>query len=136
MVPIYEDYVSYTPPRWLRPTVVRLLSSIPETYQNGLASIVLTNAARVAGRKSYRRQRKNRHALMVGGYHPRAKGSEPWIEIIADRTISPADRSLSFFQWARDIVVARVLFHELGHHLHATIGSAERGGEPNQMSDC
>jgi hypothetical protein len=129
MVPIYEDYASYTPPVWVRPTVARLLSSLPEMSHNGLASIVLTNSAHADDR--YRRQRRNRHGLIAGRYHPRTKGREPWVEILVDRTILPIDGGLSRFQWARDVAVARVLFHELGHHLHATIGSPGRGGEPS-----
>jgi hypothetical protein len=30
---------------------------------------------------------------------------------------------------ARDMVVSETLFHELGHHLDATLGAAARGGE-------
>jgi hypothetical protein len=32
-------------------------------------------------------------------------------------------------QVARDAAFGRVLFHEVGHHLHLTVGSAGRGGE-------
>jgi hypothetical protein len=32
-------------------------------------------------------------------------------------------------QVIRDLEVAEVLYHEVGHHLHMTVGSATRGGE-------
>jgi hypothetical protein len=36
---------------------------------------------------------------------------------------------LMHLQIFRDLEVGDVLYHEVGHHLHATVGSATRGGE-------
>jgi hypothetical protein len=46
MPDVREDYATYAPPRWARPTVERLVSSVPSSYLLGLAAIVLTNQKR------------------------------------------------------------------------------------------
>lgn len=132
MVPIHEDYATYIPPAWVRPTVLRLLSSLSEPLLQGLASIVLTDSPTAVGRGGLgRRQRKNRRRILLGRYHPGWDGHKPWIEIVVDTSVDDLPWRVSRFQFAQDLFIARVLFHEIGHHLHGTIGSAERGGEPS-----
>jgi hypothetical protein len=36
---------------------------------------------------------------------------------------------LGRLQITRDLIVGRVLYHEIGHHLDVTLGSVGRGGE-------
>jgi hypothetical protein len=33
------------------------------------------------------------------------------------------------FQFFRDVAIGKSLYHEVGHHLHETVGSATSGGE-------
>ena len=129
MVPILEDYQDYTPPSWFQRTVKRLLSSLSEGHVQGLSAIVLTNSSRAMGRKGGRSSRRNRRGTPIGRYHRACRGERAWIELIVDSIVEDLPRPLTHVALARDIAVGRVLYHEIGHHLHETVGSAARGGE-------
>jgi hypothetical protein len=66
MIPIFENYKGYRPPRYAYPTIARLLSRVPTNYFSGLQSVVLTNGSavgrgktgRVAGKKYPRNERR------------------------------------------------------------------------------
>jgi hypothetical protein len=127
---VHESYREYQAPRWIRPTVERLLASIPAAHLSGLGTVVLTDAAaigvgktkRVAGRKY------NRNACL--GFYRRKHGGTPAsIEIVVDNAVAGWPAFVFVLNLFRDLVVARVLFHELGHHLDATIGAAAPTGE-------
>ena len=129
MVPIHEDYVTYAPPPWARATIERLLLSLSSSHLSGLSAIVLTESTKGDIRKTGRRMRRNRGGVVVGRYHRATPGDSTWVEVIVDRIVSDVPKQLSWLQCVRDVAMARVLFHEIGHHLHATLGSASRGGE-------
>jgi len=128
MTTILEDYQTYTAPRWVRRTVERLVQSLAEEHLHGVSAIILTDSARIRVRKDGRRPRRNRSGVVVGRYHPRSQ--EPaWIELIVDDIVLSMPKPFHRLQAARDAAFGRVLFHEVGHHLHLTVGSAGRGGE-------
>jgi hypothetical protein len=129
MVHVREDYTTYATPRWTRPTVERLLLSLYPSHVNGLSAIVLTDSNKADARKNGRRIRGNRRGVVVGRYHPASVASQAWIEIVVDRVVTDLPQRLTWLQLVRDFGMASVLFHEIGHHLHATVGSAARGGE-------
>ena len=129
MVDVHEDYTTYAPPRWARPTVERLLHSLDPSHMNGLTAIVLTDSKTADARKNSRRMRGNRRGVVIGRYHPASSASQAWIEIVVDRVVPDLPQHLAWLQFVRDFAIAGVLFHEIGHHLHATVGSAGRGGE-------
>jgi len=89
MITIRENYKEYQPPSNIRRTVEKLLSSLPERYQSGLESVVLTNAGAVSRGKTNRiRGKKYRQQECGGFYHHRYKGDPAWIEIIVDNVIA------------------------------------------------
>jgi hypothetical protein len=130
VIPIYENFRDYTPPRGFRASVERLLESLPDGYLTGIESVVLTNSATASKGKTHRiGGRKYRRAECLGTYHPARDGSAAWIELHVDR-IMP----LELPWWVRwsffvDSIVGSTLYHEVGHHLDKTIGSRTRGGE-------
>jgi hypothetical protein len=126
-IPIRESYENYIPPRWVRPTVERLLSSVSDSCA-GLSAIVLTNSQ--LSSKSGRRKRHHRGKVVIGRYHSQSRGEPAWIELVVDRILEDVPRGLLWMRHARDFQLGRVLFHEVGHHLDHTIGSAARSGEP------
>lgn len=129
MVEISERYRSNPAPPWMRRTVERLLGSLAQEHLTGLRTIVLTDAASVDGGKTRRRGgRKYDRKDCLGFYYPAHRQGPAWIELVADNIIGALARPLHPIQLARDVVVARALFHEIGHHLHATRGS--RGQHP------
>ena len=126
MIAIHEQYRDYEPPRWVRPSIERLLASVPE-HLGGVESIVLTSSAamekgktqRIAGRKYHTRDCR-------GFYHPAGKQGRAWIEIAVDNVIGTLSPPFNFL---RDLVLGKTLFHEIGHHLEVTVGAPARTGE-------
>ena len=130
MVDIHENYRDYMPPAWLRATVERLLASLSAEHVGGLESIVLTNSSSLRKGKTGRvGGRKYRAQECRGFYHPAGSQGRAWIELVVDNTLRAfAGRRLWLNMW-RDVIVGDVLYHEIGHHLHETVGSAQKGGE-------
>ena len=131
MVDIHSEYRNFVPPEWVYPTVQRLLASLSDAHTRGLASIVLTECVIATTREGSRRMRRTRKGIPLGLYHPAWMGELPWIELVVDQIVTQLPPSpFSKLQIYRDYAVGRVLFHEIGHHLETTIGSAARTGEP------
>lgn len=130
MVEIRESYRAYAAPEWVRRTVDRLLSSIAEQHLNGLGTIVLTDSAAIGRGKTQRvGGRKYERKDCLGFYHARQRGEPAWIELVVDKVVAGLPRPFDRLQLARDVVVSEALFHEIGHYLQATLGSAARSGE-------
>ncbi len=130
MITIHENYRGYDPPSWFQPTVERLLESLVAQHIAGLRSIVLSNSAAIGRGKTGRvNGRKYRRRDCRGFYHASWRGELPWIELVVDNIVSAHSPTLLRWQVFRDFFVAQTLFHEVGHHLHETVGSAAHGGE-------
>lgn len=135
MIPTYESYEGYRPPRYVYPTVAKLLVGVPSEYLSGLRSVVLTNASAigrgktrgVAGKKYARRD-------CFGFYHPKMNGEQPWIEIVVDNIVARwfnhgVSRFLAAIPAVRDTAFAPVLYHEVGHHIERIVGAPAPAGE-------
>jgi len=131
LVDIHENYRDYVPPSWVRATVERLMASLTAEHVGNLEAIVLTNSARVPKGKTNRvagRKYQNRECL--GFYHPATSQGRAWIELVVNNIVTQSGgRRLPSLNMVRDLLVGMTLYHEIGHHLHETLGSAERGGE-------
>jgi hypothetical protein len=130
VVAIRENYHTYVAPKWVTRTVERLLASIPEGHLSGLSSIVLTEAAAV---ERARQPRRNRGRQPLGRYHGAWRGEQAWIELVVDQIVADL-RPLDKLQVARDLAFGRVLFHEVGHHLHDTRRGTGPTGEAGAES--
>ena len=126
---VRSEFTDKTEPAWMRPTVERLLASLPEGYCQGLGVIVLTRTEISNNRPRSRRSRANRRGIRLGSYHPGWNGEAAWIELVVDEIVKELPKGLTWIQPFRDLVVGRVLFHEIGHHLDATNRSVGRTGE-------
>lgn len=100
MIEVHQNFKVYDPPRWVVATVERLLTDS--------AAVGRGKTGRIKGRKYARNECR-------GFYHAERRGEPAWIELVVDNI--------------RDMIIGNVLYHEIGHHLHATIGSASSGGE-------
>jgi hypothetical protein len=49
--------------------------------------------------------------------------------LVVDQIVKDLPKPLDRIPVAREMTVGRVLFHEIGHHLDATLGSVGRTGE-------
>jgi hypothetical protein len=137
MVRIREDYRAYTPPGWVRRTVERLLGSLSEQHFAGLATIILTDSTAIGGGKTKRvGGRKYERRDCRGFYHARQPNEPAWIEVVIDNVVQVLPMPFNKIQLARDLILAETLFHEIGHHLHSTIGSAARSHEAAAEDWC
>ena|SRR5438132_13001694 len=85
MVEISESYRGSGHYKWMRPTVDRLLQSLPPELLTGLETIVLTDAQSIGPGKTQRvRGRKHHRNKCLGFYHHRTQSEVAFIELIAD----------------------------------------------------
>jgi hypothetical protein len=116
----------YKPPFDVRPLLSRMLRSVPPEYLAGLGSVVLTSTDTLSRKRRRSKTRSRKHPLKEvqarGLYHCAWAGETAWIEIFVDRILNGWERGW----WLKlppvqDFLFAPVLFHEIGHHIHATI---------------
>jgi len=131
---VIVSYREYTPPFHVVPIVERMLASVPPKYLIGLMEVVLTNTSDLSRkrRRSVTKARKHKVRIVEarGLYHPAWNGNRAWIEIFVDNTLKNWEKGwwLSF-RFYRETLLGDVLFHEIGHHIHATIKPEFREGE-------
>ncbi len=104
----------------VRAIVQRLLDSTPRRYLLGLGSIVVICVEELPKRER-RRLAEDRRGNILGRYHPATKGQVAWIELFADRMLYTPGTAWRRLPLLRDLFVGRVLFHEIGHHVHRAI---------------
>ena len=124
VIQVYEDYRDFEPSVEVRARVEMLLGRLTSAQAQGLGSVVLTNQAALsrAGRrqKTWNRGRKVPLASSLGSYHRAWKGEPAWIRILVDNTLAIAPRWAHQLPAVATVCVASVLYHEVGHHIHAT----------------
>jgi hypothetical protein len=125
VVRINEAYKNYEPRFDVGKIVRRLLERVPPEYTRGLNCVVLTNLSGQPRRgrlgKATSRGRRISASRVAGLYHQEWKGQPPWIELYIDQIFGYWRRLPLWIPLLREIAVARVLYHELGHHCHLFI---------------
>jgi hypothetical protein len=131
---VVVHFSGYKPPFDPVPIIERMLQSVPPKYLVGLSEVVLTNTAGLSRemRRSVTkaRKRKVRVAESLGLYRQAWQGKPAWIQIFVDNTLEGYTGRLQeriFF--AHESMLARVLFHEIGHHIHYTARPEHREKE-------
>lgn len=137
MIAIIDNYKGFVPPKWVRRSIERLLASVSPEHLVGLQSIVLTNTANI-GRGKTRRIRGRKYALnaCLAFYHPASRQSRAWIELSVDTTIAHWPGWLLVVPFFQDVSISETLYHEIGHHLDATLGSAKGSSEAAANDWC
>ncbi len=97
-----------------------MVRAVHAQYLAGLDRIVLRDAGALgAEEKKKRRSRKGK--VLLGSYYPAGKTAPAYIDLYVDEI------SNSWFPWMmrvgflRDLLISKVLFHEVGHHVHRRI---------------
>jgi hypothetical protein len=131
-IAIREFYNEFSPPRYVLSLVARLLSSVPAKYTNGLDSVVLTNQSGAPRRerlgKVTSRKRRLSQDGVFGRYHRSHNGRPAWIELYVDNLVSAVSHG-PLIPLVRTACFGKVLFHEIGHHVHATVRPEFRAKE-------
>jgi len=121
-IDLVEDYRNWSPPIPARKTVARLMRGVPTDYKVGLKAIVLTNSG-----ARHRRDEQVHMLHVLGRYHPSHPGSAAWIELFVDRIVATVEPSwLARLIPMADLMFARPVFHEIGHHVDMRDGSYSR----------
>src|SRR5689334_13026066 len=97
--------------------------SLEPEHLGGLKSVVLTDSASI-GRGKTRRvagKKYDRNACR-GFYYQEWNGKPAWIQLVANNIVPRYPSFLMGFQLLRDLVVAEILYHEVGHHIQARLG--------------
>lgn len=119
---INEEYRNYQPRFNVGKTVRTLLERVPTKYTRGLNCVVLTNLSGQSRRtrlgKVTSRGRRIPASRAAGLYHQEWKGQPPWIELYIDQILGDWRQFPLWIPFLRELAVARVLYHELGHHVH------------------
>lgn len=121
---LVENYRDFEPPAGFRSLVEDLLKSVPPKYLVGLKTIVLTN--REALTRDQRRQRvwsrsrKVRLAEVRGAYYRSTRTSPASVTLYVDNILaSHVPPWITKVPFLRYCDLDTVLFHEIGHHIHA-----------------
>jgi hypothetical protein len=124
-VRINETYSGYKPPMNVVKVVRRLLAGVPSQYIRGLDCVVLTNLSGQPRKKRLgkiaSRGGRIARSRIAGLYHGKWKGRPPWIELYVDQILNKWPRWMLWAPFARDVAIAPVFYHELGHHVHLFI---------------
>lgn len=127
----------FVPPFDVAASVEKMLDSVPPKYLNGLSEIVLTNTAGLSRklRRSITKSRKRKVEIVraSGLYHRAWQGKQAWIEIFVDNALGALPGAWLRWLWRRRLFrttgLREVVFHEIGHHIHATVRPEHREKE-------
>lgn len=131
-VEVVEFYRDYTPRRSYAPYVCDLLKCVPKQNLAGLDRVVLTDAAgqprRERRKKTYSRKRKVSLIEAYGFYQPAWHHDRAHIQLYIDRIFPPPRvEPTRYMRFISPLMrpayirasLGRVLYHEIGHHIHA-----------------
>jgi hypothetical protein len=128
-----EAYRDYAPPPTFRRLVQDLLKAVPRRYFLGLKTIILTNkAGESRDRKRQKVWSRNRKIKLVdarGYYSPATRSSEATIVLHVDNILQgmrPWELKAPLLCYEP---LATVLYHEIGHHIHAEHKPVYKGKE-------
>lgn len=114
-VKIVAQYHNYTPPVDVYRSVRVLLKYVPAEHLAGLRLVVLTNSEEVGKRirgKILSDKDRVRPADCVGLY------SQGRVLLLVDRILAQYSEGFFLFPLFKTYVIAEVLYHEIGHHIH------------------
>jgi hypothetical protein len=120
---IVENYKDFDPPANVRQIVEELVDAVPQKYLNGLKTILLTNLSALSRnqrrQKMWSRNRKIGVEQARGSYARATKSSSAMVRIYVDNALESWPPWTLRMPLMRYQVLADVLYHEIGHHIHA-----------------
>lgn len=109
-------------------SVMNLLAVTPARFLSGLDCILILDSGSLS-RRERQRLRRRPNDFVLGSYFPRNRRRPPRIEIYSDELMCSKHARHLGLPAFRDVFVARVLFHELGHHISSVIEPAHASRE-------
>lgn len=135
---VVENYRDLEPPAQVRKAVENLLKAVPQKYLAGLKTIVLTDQGALTRdqrrQKIWGRTRRYPLAESRGLYYEATNRNSATVWLFVDNTMRAWPRSLWKFPFLCYIELSEVLYHEIGHHIHA-VHRPEYEGKENVAED-
>jgi hypothetical protein len=120
---IVENYKDFRPPRKFRRHVEAMLETVPPKYLIGLKTLVLANHAALSRkerrRKMWSRNRKIGMSQVAGSYQRATRSSPATVTLYVDSITKGWPSWFFHFLIIDFLAVGEVLYHEIGHHIHA-----------------
>jgi hypothetical protein len=120
---IVENYRDFEPPANFRRSLDELLDAVPTKYLVGLKTILLTNRTALTRdqrrQKTWSRNRKIRLADARGWYQGASRSSPASICLYVDNILQSEQPWMRRVPLLRYEALGTVLYHEIGHHIHA-----------------
>jgi hypothetical protein len=130
---IVEAYRDYVPPRCVVPIVEDLLKAVPPRYLIGLQTIILTNQAAQPRKRKRQRIWSRNHKInlvkAIGYYSGASRSSQASITLHIDNILKRVPSRELRIPFVRYYPLASVLYHEIGHHIHAEHNPVYEGKE-------
>src|SRR5262249_12010866 len=118
MVQVVEEFRWLVPPADYRSTVERLVQSVPPEYLKGLDRVRLLDTPAL---QRVWPAKKIPDTEYSGCYHRAKKGRKAEIELNLDVVTATLPNWALKVPVIREGVIAWVLFHEIGHHIHFAV---------------
>lgn len=135
---VVENYRDFEPPTQVKKLVEDLLEAVPQKYLAGLKTIVLSNQAALTRdqrrQKTWSRSRKYPLAKARGAYYEATNQRPATVWLFVDNMVRMWPRSLWKIPLLRYAELSEVLYHEIGHHIHA-VHKPVYDGEENVAED-
>ena len=120
---VVENYRDFEPPANFRKLLDDLLDAVPPKYLIGLKTIVLANRSALTRdqrrQKTWSRNRKIRLVEARGSYYQARTSSPATVWLYVDNILRSEDPWFRRLPILRYYALATVLYHEIGHHIHA-----------------
>lgn len=133
VVAVHVVYRDYKPPVDAERIVRRMIELTSPVYLAGLRSIIIRNSGSLNHQRRRSKTRSRRHKVAVrncgGLYHEKWKGEPAWIELFVDNILDGWPKVCLWIPLIRDMAIAYVVFHEIGHHVHSTRAPEHREKE-------
>lgn len=117
---VTESYGTYVPRGNIIAIVDGLMDYVPGNFYVGLQEICLTDSSTLSQSKM---RSKTTEQIRIGQvkalYWPASTSAPARIEIFLDKVLNQLPTLLGKMMFFKEIVIAEVLFHELGHHLQS-----------------
>jgi len=130
---IVENYNDFTPPASFRKLLVDLLRAVPSKYLVGLKTVILSNKSALTRdqrkRKLWSRKRKIRMADALGSYQAAWSSAPASITLYVDNIVGREPGFIWKIPALRYLPIAPVIYHEIGHHIHAVHEPVYKGKE-------
>ncbi len=130
---IVEAYRDYVPPRCVLPMVHELLKTVPPRYLIGLQTIVLTNQSAQPRERQRQKIWSRNHKIRIisarGYYSGASQSRRASITLHVDNIFKDSSLRDLRVPIVRYYPLASVLYHEIGHHIHAEHHPVHEGKE-------